>query len=201
VIRLDKPAIDHALPLVAVGLGKYCRLQAVLATKGVDVSRDRGFQTAFNGFYRVRRGAEWQFAFYSLLEQQRSAPTSFAGVLRALYNATGSIEASFASKLVASVDPGKPVIDSFVLKNLDLKLARYGAVEPRLARAVELHEHIAREFVSFLSTEMGRYLTARFEECYPTQGVTSVKMLDLVLWKTRRAAERFAAADRPRDSR
>jgi hypothetical protein len=37
-------------------------------------------------------------------------------VLRALYIATGRVEASFASKVAASVDPGKPVIDAFVLK-------------------------------------------------------------------------------------
>jgi hypothetical protein len=127
VIRLDKAAIEQALPLVSVGLEKYCRLQEALAT--TDVASDHGFQRQFNAFYRVRRNLNWQSAFYTLLQQERLAPQRFAGVLRALYRATGRVEASFASKLTASVDPDKPVIDSIVLKNLDIRLPLYGTVE------------------------------------------------------------------------
>jgi hypothetical protein len=187
VIRLDEAAIERALPLICVGLKKYCRLQAALAT--TDVSQDRSFQIRFNGFYRVRRNAAWQSAFYALLQQEKSRPQSFAGVLRALYNATGKVEASFASKLAASVDPGKPVIDAFVLKNLGLQLSRYGEVGARLARVAELHGRIGRVFANFLGTDTGRYMTTRFEECYPDRQLTPIKILDLVLWQTRQTAE------------
>lgn len=184
VIPLDKAGIERALPLVSEGLEKYCDIQEALAT--TDVSCDRSFQRLFNGFYRVqKRGAEWQSAFYGLLQKEKSGPQSFAGVLRAIYNATGRVEASFASKLAASVDPGKPVIDSIILKNLGLRLPPYGEVEARLARIVEMHALIGRVYADFLATEMGRYLTTRFEECYPGRQVTPVKMLDLVLWQTR----------------
>jgi hypothetical protein len=197
VIRLDKAAIDRALPRVAVGLGKYCWLQAALAT--TDVARDRGFQTSFNAFYRVRRGAAWRSAFFALLQQEKSCPRPFAKVLRALHAATGRLEASFASKLAATVDPDKPVIDSFVLKNVGLRLPPPGAVELRLVRVEQLYERLGRASAEFLDTETGRYLVDRFVESYPRQLVTRVKMLDLVLWQTRQTAEQAAAADRPRD--
>ena len=67
-----RPLSKRALPLVSVGLEKYCQIQADLAK--TDVSRDRGFQTRFNSFYRVRRNADWQYGFYTLLEQQKAAP-------------------------------------------------------------------------------------------------------------------------------
>lgn len=183
MIQLDKAAIEQALPLVSVGLEKYRWLQAALAT--TDVAHDRAFQTRFNGFYRVRRNASWQSDFYTLLQQEKSKPQPFAGVLHALHAATGRVEASFASKLAASVDPDKPVIDSFVLKNLGLRLSRAGAVEARLARIVELHNSIGRIFSDYLDTDMGRYLITRFEESYPDRHLTRVKMLDLILWKAR----------------
>ena len=82
MVRLDKAAVDQALPRVAVGLRKYCCLQAALAT--TDVASDRGFQPAFNAFYRVRRGAAWRSAFFALLQQVKSCPQPFAKVLRAL---------------------------------------------------------------------------------------------------------------------
>lgn len=114
MIQLDEAAIQRALPLVAEGLRKYCWLQAALAT--TDIANDREFQTRFNAFYRVRRSSAWRRVFYALLEQEKSKPRPFAYVLRALHAATGRAEASFASKLVASVDPDMPVIDAFVLK-------------------------------------------------------------------------------------
>ena len=180
---LDEATIERALPLVAAGLEKYCRIQAALPT--TDVSRDRDFQTRFNGFYRVRRNAGWQSSFYALLQRQKAAPQPFADVLRALYKATGRVEGSFASKLAASVDPGKPVIDSFVLKYLGLSLLRYGTAEAKLARVVEVHEQIERELAEFLATDQGQYPTKRFEERYGQRQVSPVKMVDLVLWQTR----------------
>lgn len=194
MLRLDEAAIERALPLVSDGLTKYCRLQT--AVTSVDVSQDRDFQTAFNAFYRVRRGAAWRTAFYTILQQEKSAPQSFAGILRALHAATGRIEASFASKLAATVDPDKPVIDSFVLKNIGRRLPPPGAAETRLVGIEELYDSIGRVYAEFLGTDTGRYLVARFGESYPERQVTLVKMLDLVLWQTRQGAELSATPDR-----
>lgn len=194
MVRLDEAAIDQALPRVAVGLRKYCCLQAALAT--TDVARDRGFQIMFNAFYRVRRGATWRSAFFALLQQEKSCPQPFAKVLRELHAATGRVEASFASKLAATVDPSKPVIDSFVLKNLGLKLPPPGAAEVRLPRIEALYDRLVQTYDEFLDSEAGRYLVDRFVESYPERPVTPVKMLDLVLWQTRQAAEPKDAGER-----
>lgn len=186
MIQLDQTAINQALPLVSVGLQKYCWLQAAIAW--TDVANDGEFQTRFNGFYRVRRNAAWRFEFYKLLQEAKSEPRPFAEVLCALYATTGKVEASFASKLAATVDPGKPVVDSFVLRNLGLRLPRYGAANTRIVRIVDLHDRLREIFSDYLSTDMGRYLMARFQESYPKSQLTGVKMLDLVLWQTRWAA-------------
>src|SRR5262245_59963745 len=161
-------------------------LFGALAT--TDVAHDRGYQTAFNAFYPVRRGAAWRSAFFALLQQEKSRRQPFAKVLGALHAATGRVEASFASKLAATVDPDKPVIDSFVLKNVGLRLPPPGAVEVRLVRVEQLHERLGSMYAEFLDTETGRYLVERFGEAYPEQAVTRVKMLDLGLWQTRQAA-------------
>jgi hypothetical protein len=181
VIQLDEAVIEHTLPRVAKGLDQYCWLQAALAT--TNVARDRGFQTKFNAFYRVRRNDAWRSAFYRLLQQQKSRRRSFAEVLRALHATTERVEASFASKLVASVDPDMPVIDSRVLRNLGLRLPPVGAIDLRLARVVELHERIRRIYSDYLDTDLGRHLISRFEESYPELHITRVKMLDLILWR------------------
>jgi hypothetical protein len=86
---------------------------------------------------------------------------------------------------VASIDPEKPVIDSFVLKNLGLRLSRADSVEARMTRIVQLHDRISRMFSAYLNTDLGRRLITRFEESYPDRHLTPVKMLDLVLWQAR----------------
>lgn len=183
MIQLDEAAIERALPLVEAGLAKYGRLQAALAT--TDVTRDREFQMRFNGFYRVRRDSAWQSAFFSLLKQNKSKRQSFADVLRALHAATGRVEASFASKLVASIDPDMPVIDKFVLENLGLRLPPTGPIEIRLGRIVELHHRIRGIYSDYLDSDMGQHLVDRFKESYPGRHVSRVKMLDLILWQVR----------------
>ena len=182
-LRLDDVALERALPLVAVGLEKYCRLRETV--QQTDVSRDREFQRRFNGFYRVRRNASWQAVFYGLLEQQKAQRDSFATLLRQLHAGTGRIEASFASKLTATVDPREPVIDAIVLQNLGLRLKATGQVETRLASIVAIHDQIAALYSGYLATAAGGQLVKRFTDSYPNRNLTPVKMLDLVLWQVR----------------
>src|SRR5262245_53339545 len=105
--------IDSALPRIAPGLQKYCWLQEQLLKR--DVSSDPEYQRRFVGFYRVRRELAWRESFFELLESRKTQGLQFSEGLRRLADATGRIEASFASKLVASIDPDQPVIDSVVL--------------------------------------------------------------------------------------
>lgn len=186
MIELGKAAIERALPLISDGLERYCRIQALLPV--VDTACDTEFQRFFNGFYRVRRNASWRSAFYTLLQRQKSRPRAFAHVLRDPYEATGRVEAVFASKLVASVDPEKPIIDRFVMENLGLHLPRYEPVHARLVQIDAIYDRIRGDFSDYLATAMGRYLVSRFRECYQNRQITTVKMLDLVLWQKRHAA-------------
>lgn len=110
-IGLDRRAIDMALPRVANGLTKYLWLQQELHDR--DVARNREYQTRFSGFYRVRRNSAWRQVSFGMLEDIKRRPVvSIGETLQQLHDATGRLEASFASKLVATVDPSQPVIDS-----------------------------------------------------------------------------------------
>jgi hypothetical protein len=132
----------------------------------------------------VRRGRDWQDKFFGLLERHKRGTPSFAEILDALRRATGRCEASFASELLATIDPDMPVIDSVVLRNLGARLPAYGA-KRRRARIVELHGRLVATFHEFPATEAGRCLVGRFRAAYPDARVTEMKMLDFVLWQTR----------------
>jgi hypothetical protein len=119
-IALTRVDIDNATSRVAKGLAQYCWLQVNRDTR--DVRSDPEYRRRFNHFYRVRRGKEWQDSFYGILDSKKGKRVTFAEALNELYRATSRYEASFASKLLATLDPEMPVIDSVVLRNLGLRL-------------------------------------------------------------------------------
>lgn len=182
MISLNKQQINIAIPKVRVGLEKYLWLQNEVMEK--DVSTDRDFQKRFNAFYRVRRNKDWQKDFYKLLELNKKTKISLKEVLTSLYEKVGRVEASFASKLVATINPEKPVIDKIVFNNLGLKLPTKNTRD-RNTIIVQQYKHLTKEFSDFLHTENGKYLIEQFVKNYPQSKLSEVKMLDLILWQTR----------------
>lgn len=181
-IVLTAEQIEPALPRVCAGLEKYTWLQKELPLR--DVSRDCEYQKRFGGIYRVRRNTVWRKSFFQTLEQAKSAPLTFDAALQSIYAATGRMEASFASKLIATIDPDQPVIDSVVLRNLKLKPPSAGSAN-RCDDIERLHMRIGEIYSRYLESRSGRDLVARFRRVYPGTSVTRVKMLDFVLWQSR----------------
>lgn len=181
-IELTDDEVEAALQALEKRLPKYLVIQSRL--RGCDVKTDADFRRAFNGFYRVRRGRAWQNAFYGLLERAKARPTTFRRTLDDLRAATGCWEASFASKLVATVDPSQPVIDSVVLRNVGIRLPPPGAAD-RGDRIEAAHAALAAAYAEFLPTAAGRWLVGRFRARFSNADVTETKMLDLVLWRTK----------------
>lgn len=185
-ITLSKAQIDAAIPRVAEGLHKYLWLQN--HRDSGDLRLNTEYQKRFNHFYRVRRGKTWQEYFYALLENKKGTRVEFAEILDALHRSTNRYEASFASKLLATIDPNMPVIDSIVLRNLRLRLPPSTSSD-RLSLIRQLHAKLLSLVQLFLATANGRYLVSRFRAAYPNAAISKVKMLDLVLWQTRENKE------------
>ncbi len=182
MINLEKQQIKKTLPKVKDGLEKYLWLQREVSLR--NVSTDREFQKKFNAFYRVRRGGDWQKVFYGLLENSKDKESTFKDILVKFHGEIGRMEASFVSKLIATINPKMPIIDKVVFKNLSLSLPPVG-VNNRELLIEERYQSLAKEFSLFLQTENGKYLIDEFIKEYPKANITKVKMLDFILWQIR----------------
>ena len=182
MISLSQKQIDNAIPKVKIGLEKYLWLQNEINKR--NVSLDRDFQKRFNAFYRVRRNKDWQKDFYTIMELNKDKEVSLEDVLINLYKKVGRIEASFASKLVATINTKSPIIDKVVFNNLGLKLPAVNTKDRNLI-IIQQYNHLIEEFSVFLKTQNGKYLTEQFIKNYPQAEISEVKMLDLILWQTR----------------
>ena len=174
--------IDIALRKVEKGLRKYCWIQEHLHRHDVNTARE--FQKAFNGFYRIRRNAEWQEVYYGLMEKAKAEPSDFPHVLSELRRKTGNLEASFASKLVATLQPDRPILDQFVLKHFHLHLPKHYEGD-RETKTLRVYEQLMSKYVSFLSSPVAQSICNRFSAMYPWANITDIKKVDLVLWQTR----------------
>jgi hypothetical protein len=183
--------LQDGLLQVLAGLRKshferYSLLRARLQTS--DITNDRDFQRTFNGLYRVRqRSTEWRRAYYSLMERSKRNPTpDFAATLNEIYSATGRVEASFASKLVAIINPDFAVYDSVVAQNLCLTPPKqYHPKEQRLRDFVLLYKGLTESMNRLIRHRRFGAMSDALERAFPGYGITPIRRLDLLLWQLR----------------
>ena len=113
-------------------------------------------------FYRVRRNAEWRKCYYKIFEQAKKEHYFFADVIGCLYVETGNIEASFSSKMIATIDSDKPIWDQYVLQNMGLELKGKNPRE-RVENAILIYDRIERWYKDYLTTEEARKNIKEFD--------------------------------------
>jgi len=178
-ISLNQKTIGN----IKIALEKYNYIMSNL--RKTDVSSDKEFQKKYNGFYRMRqRQTQFYQLYYDYLEQTKNTEISFEKTLKYFDEKLSRIEASFSSKLVATIDPTKPVVDEFVLKNLGLSKPKNYS-KNRIEQTIELYNKIEQTYKEFLLTNQGKDLLIEFDRYFPDTDLTDTKKLDLLLWQTR----------------
>ena len=166
-------------------IARYCDLQ--LRSSEVNVAEDKDFQKSFTAFYRLRRDSVWRTYYFKLFEDRknRKDSISFGEIQLRLFQQCGKIESSFSSKMLATIDPNKPIWDSYVLKNLGLKLMGKSK-EERFSAAVVLYDNICNWYRDYLQTDEARDMIKMFDQTFPEfSHITQVKKIDFIIWALR----------------
>jgi hypothetical protein len=180
---VNEQDVIAALERAETGIYRYQSIMALFPT--VNVSTDAVFQRKFNGFYRIRRNHIFREGYYSFMETHRNAAPSFTETLRYL-GKYGKLEASFASKLLATINPDLPLWDKYVLRKAGLKNpAWYLDWETRVKQANTIYEQFIKEYAAFIPSEEGQRWIQLFDERYPDTNITPVKKIDFILWQLR----------------
>ena len=148
-----------------------------------DCLDDLAFQRKYTGFYRVRRNEKWKNEYFRLMSDfQNRGNFSFENILLRLFKASGQVEASFASKMLATINPEMPIWDRNVLRSLHLQLKGKNQ-EEKLSNAVVLYDRICRWYDGFLQTEDANNLLSLFDrEFSEFVSMTPIKKIDFILW-------------------
>lgn len=115
--------------------------------------------------------------------EKREPEPSFERVSRELHDRAGGVEASFASKMVAALDPDMPIWDGIVLGRLGLKPRTGACAEDRLADTVGIHREICRWYEWYLQADDAVRNLALFDRVLPGYASLSpTKKIDFLLW-------------------
>ena len=173
--KILKDALSRSL-----GLPRYIEIMAGNPDKSE-------FQRMFNGYYKVRRNEDWQKEYYAIFTEAKKNPENytFERILRKLHEKTRMIEASFSSKMLATIDPSKPIWDQYVLKNLGLQLKGKDA-ESKLKNAIDLYSKIEDWYNSYLNSSEGKENIRVFDLMLPDYAaISNIKKIDCLLWAHR----------------
>lgn len=194
IIKIKQKEILKILNNIEEDLKKYCYIQkSFLSSK--NIAKDFDFQDKFSKFYKINpyRNNYWKKLYFNRFQQQRlKKQIIFINLLKGFYKQSKKVESSFISKLVHTIDPKSPIIDSIILKNLRemgnvyAVLPRYNLnLDKRLKKVDILYKDISISINSFLKTKKGIFLVKKFKEFYPYIKISKQKMVDFVLWKIR----------------
>ncbi|UEM08141.1 hypothetical protein JL101_036215 (plasmid) [Skermanella rosea] len=161
-----------------------------MALKSDDLSTDKLFQTAFNGFYRFRRNIYQRCIFYSIMERERNNKdniSSFGQLLNEVADRSGWIEVSFVSKMMATLDDRIAPYDKLVCDHLCLKSLPYSrSKKDRIARGIENFNSVQEHLNRILELPQTHDVLMSWNEAFPVfADFRDIKKLDLMLWLMR----------------
>lgn len=185
---------------MAQSLEDSCGFTAYRETLRLDtnIAADVSYQKNFTGYYRVRRDALWLQAFYQYLEENKTnRDISFETILRYLSGVehtvrkTGknpggkakTVEASFASKMLATINRDHPIWDSQVLHFFQIKVDDRLTGEDKIRHCVEIYRQMEQEITQFIHSPAGKECIALFDETFPNcRDFSAYKKIDFYLW-------------------
>lgn len=168
-----------------LGLDKYKYIMN--SVNNVNVSSDKAFQRKFNGFYVVRRDRDTRGkAYYEYFEKNKNNKNlTFADIINHIYNTADfytekgkpRLEMSFSSKMLATIQPDKPIWDSRVCNFL-------GIGQPNnIARAIQRYADLENWYNSFLQTQDANNWIAAFDNAFPEyKWISRTKKIDFIIW-------------------
>lgn len=144
------------------------------------------FQKKFVSFYKLR-GLDKDklrkfFMFFDKCKKNKW-DLSYDKILDELKKITERVEASFASKMLATLDDSKPILDQFVLKYLGLEIEG-SSPDDRLQSVKKIYKEIDDWYGKFLKSSEGKSCVRFFNEKFPDyKSISDVKKIDCFLWR------------------
>lgn len=158
-----------------------------------DIAENSEFHKLYNIFYKLRfsggngrASAEIYAAYYRLIEahKRENQKPGIERVLTELWELTGKVHLSFASKLIGTLYPeSAPVWDNNVRILLEIPYAPKPRGD-RMALAIRAYHELEGRYAAFAPTEEAARVVRLFDDAFPNgRDIAAWKKLDFLLWR------------------
>ena len=174
------PAI-LAKPKMLTGIERYRFIMEKV--RRVDVSLDEEFQRTYENFYTLGRyPKEFRRDYFAYMERCKETELSFEEALSHFLK-NGTLEVSFSSKLVHTLDSEQPIWDKNVTdRHFGYKIPACGTKD-REKKILDRYKRYKRDFLNYVASDDGKTIIRAFDEAFPKTGFTDLKKVDFVLWQ------------------
>lgn len=162
----------------------------------VDISNNKDYQKNFTAYYNIRRDQEWLKKYYNYLEANKNNKNiTFEKILLDISKIEhttknglkSTVEASFASKMLATIIPDNPIWDKRIAKALGIKLINCNK-EEKISTYVKIYDELREKVKEFINTKSGKECIRLFNKTFPNYTtVSNFKKIDHYLWSLGRS--------------
>lgn len=202
--KLTEEEIREALKSRVDGIKTYEKImKRIYKIKEGKDEIDEDFKNDYKNFYKMNMARSLKEEFYNkyfgyMKEQIRNDSLEFGTVLNALFDKSiNRVEASFSSKLLATINPDKPVWDRNVLNTLkdngDVDIIprsrknKKRQIDETIKTYCKLEDVLKREYLEAITADGKKYVEI-FDETLDkdidVKNITEMKKIDLILWST-----------------
>ena len=148
-----------------------------------NVKENEKFRKTYTYFYKLRRKQEWRDFYFAYFEQHKNEKDiTFEQIIRAIYEQCGWVEASFASKMLATINSNQPILDSVVLGKLGMKITG-NTSDKKMESALECYRKLEYWYKGFIVTAESKKYIELFDKQFPQyKRISQIKKLDFILW-------------------
>lgn len=187
---------------VIKGHDKYLSIMRMISNPRIDVSTDQDFQRAYSGYYfpaQVKQS--FKDFYFEYMQECRSTKPSFTEILQHIYDHTGDVHYSFASKLLHTLDPNSPVLDRHVMRVLGFQLMdgkQISSGDPnykqkkdadaarRIAYYSSVLDTVVAEYAKYENEQFMQEAIARFDKLSSIYKIIPyTKKVDMLLFRLR----------------
>ncbi|MEG2655504.1 MAG: hypothetical protein RSA29_07390 [Clostridium sp.] len=120
------------------------------------------------------------------MEDNKDKEIKFEDTFKYIYKELGRVEASFSSKLVATINPNLPILDSMVLGNIGISMpGAYKDDDYRIEEIIKIYYIVVEWYEEVLKSNKAKDMIKMFDEKYPDSNISEIKKIDFILWQIR----------------
>ncbi len=165
-----------------------------------------GMKRAIRGYHIPDSEKFYDVYFQYLKENLGNTSLSFEKVLKDLYDShiSDRVEASFSSKLLATVNPNMPVWDQNVFYQLKIPKPKTDSnhKDYQINETIKTYQVLMDKILEYLNSDLGREYIRVFNQVFDEvfqddcdifiwkENITDVKKIDFVLWSLGKNKER-----------